>query len=518
MIQLTGTQIIEGTFTAPSQNSFTAFDPAREQALETLFYEATDTEVATACEAAANAFDAYRRKSGVEKAGFLEAIAAQINELGDALLEQAHQETGLPLARLQGERARTTGQLQLFAQLLREGSWVHAIIDTAQPERKPLPKPDIRSMQVPLGPVAVFGASNFPFAFSIAGGDTASALAAGCPVVFKAHPAHPATCELVGRAIVQAIKVCNMPAGVFGMVHGASHQVGMALVQHSRIKAVGFTGSFRGGKALYDAAVRREEPIPVYAEMGSVNPVFFLPGALKERGKELAKAFAVSITLGTGQFCTNPGLFIMRDNEVSQEFAADTKKELEGIAAGHMLTEAIKKSYLAGVGHLGQVTGTPVDGEAVKPHLFLTHTAELLANPVLSEEVFGPCSVGVRANSKEEMLQLARTLKGHLTATVHGTAEDLQEYKDLIDQLQNKVGRVVINGFPTGVEVTHAMVHGGPYPATTDSRSTSVGTTAIYRFTRPLCFQGFPEELLPPELQISNPLGLTRLVDGEYVK
>ena len=518
MIHLTGKQLINGAFTARSSKTFTASNRLLAMPLPDIFHEATAEEVAEACETAGLAFPFYRKKSGMQRALFLEAIAAKILDLGDQLLEQAHIETGLPLARLQGERGRTVGQLNLFAKLLRDGHWVNAIIDTPLPERKPVPRGDIRSMQIALGPVAVFGASNFPFAFSLAGGDTASALAAGCPVIFKAHPAHPGTCELVANAILQAIKETAMPAGVFSMVHGASHEVGMTLVRHQQIKAVGFTGSFRGGKALFDAAARREEPIPVYAEMGSVNPVFFLPNAIKEKKSDLAKGLAASITLGVGQFCTNPGLFVLEDCEESRLFAEAARAELGAAQKAPMLTEAISETYMEGVNLLARLTSTEIEGDISKPRIFLSDTATVVANETLSEEVFGPCSVGVMATDKAEIIAFAKALKGQLTATIHGTEADLVEYRELIEVLQLKAGRLVINGFPTGVEVGYAMMHGGPFPASTDSRSTSVGTNAIYRFTRPLCFQDFPESLLPPELQLHNPLGIHRTIDGILMK
>jgi NADP-dependent aldehyde dehydrogenase len=518
MIHLTGKQLINGTFTAGSSRTFTASNRLLAIPLPDIFFEATGEEIAKACEAAGQAFALYRRRSGTEKALFLEAIATQIVNLGDQLLELANMETGLPLARLQGERGRTVGQLNLFAKQLRDGHWVNAVIDTPQPERKPIPRADLRSMQIALGPAAIFGASNFPFAFSVAGGDTASALAAGCPVIFKAHPAHPGTCELMANAILQAIKETNMPAGVFSMVHGASHEVGMTLIGHPQIKAVGFTGSFRGGKALYDAAVRREEPIPVYAEMGSVNPVFFLPNIIKEKKTELARSLAASITLGVGQFCTNPGLFVLQDKEESRIFTEVVRAEIAAVQMAPMLTDTISLSYSKGVDVLARLTNTEMDGDTSKPQIFLSNTAEVLGNEELREEVFGPCSVGVMATDKTEIVEFAKSLKGQLTATIHGTKEDLEEYSELIEVLQLKAGRLVINGFPTGVEVGYAMVHGGPFPATTDSRSTSVGTNAIYRFTRPLCFQDFPESLLPPELQRHNPLGIYRTVDGILTK
>ncbi|TAH03112.1 MAG: aldehyde dehydrogenase (NADP(+)) [Sphingobacteriales bacterium] len=517
---LTGQHLIAGQFAATGNITFVGYNPAQETDLTTHFFEATAEEVNSACEAASAAFAPYKKLSDADRALFLETIAIEIVNLGDALLETAMLESGLPLARLTGERGRTAGQLNAFAKMLREGSWVNAIIDTAQPDRQPLPKVDLRQMQIPLGAVAVFGASNFPLAFSVAGGDTASALAAGCPVVFKAHPAHPGTCEMVAAAIAKAMEICNIPLGTFNLLQGSSHNLGTALVQHPAIKAVGFTGSFAGGKALYNLAAARPQPIPVYAEMGSVNPVFFLPGILKEKGAALAKGFASSITMGVGQFCTNPGMFVALADDNSTNFINDTKTELSAITVGAMLTAGIKNNYLKGVTHLNKATGvtssTQANATEVKPHLFITDVAAIEKNPLIVEEVFGPCSVGVVAQNKAELLKLASDLEGHLTATVHGTAADLAEYAELLDILQDKAGRVVINGFPTGVEVTHAMVHGGPFPATTDSRSTSVGTTAIYRFTRPVCFQDFPDTLLPDALKTGNPLKINRLINSVH--
>lgn len=517
-MELTGKHLIASEFSASGKETFTAFRATDETILETPFYEATTLEINEACNVAAQAFEIYKNKSCVEIAEFLETIAQEIIGLGDILIETAKAETGLPDARLNGERGRTTGQLNLFAKMLREGSWVNAIIDKAQPERQPLPKVDIRMMQIPIGPVAVFGASNFPFAFSVAGGDTVSALAAGCTVVFKAHQAHPGTCELVAIAINKAIEKCNMPSGVFNMVQGATHQTGSTLVNNPQIKAVGFTGSFKGGKALYDLATKREQPIPVYAEMGSVNPVFFLPGIIKEKGDILAKSFAESVTMGVGQFCTNPGMFVVKNSEDSSEFIAKTAEEMLAITVGPMLTSGIKKAFLSGIQKIKTLNGVScltqqVNGN-VTPHLFTANMADVLSNEEIAEEVFGPSTVGVYADNTQEVLDFAKQLKGHLTATIFGTAEDLVEYKELVNILQQKVGRLIFNNFPTGVEVTHAMVHGGPFPATTDSRSTSVGTTAIYRFTRPVCFQNCPDELLPDALKSNNPLNITRLVDS----
>ena len=496
-MELTGSQLIGDTFSNTGTQSFTGFNPATGQPLPTIFYEATGEEIDRAVALADQAFLQYRKIKGIDKAIFLEAIAEELLELGPTLIETASLETALPEARITGERGRTVGQLRLFASLLRDGKWENEIIDPAQPERQPLPKPALRQVQIPIGPVAVFGASNFPLAFSVAGGDTVSALAAGCPVVFKAHPAHPATCELVGRAVLRAAAKTGMPNGVFSMVHGASHEVGMRLVQHPLIKAVGFTGSFRGGKALFDLAVRRPEPIPVYAEMGSTNPVFFLPRALQKNATALAQAFANAVTMGTGQFCTNPGLFVTLQSDKS--FANQIAENLNNITVGAMLTSGIRQAFLNGIDHLKTQEGitslTAAPTEAVAPTLLLTTAARAIVEPDVTEEVFGPSTLGIIAEDKTSVLAFAKSLKGHLTATIHGTDEDLEEYKELIDILTLKVGRLVFNGFPTGVEVSPAMVHGGPFPATTDARSTSVGTTAIYRFTRPVCFQDMPAVL-----------------------
>ncbi len=523
---MTGYHFLGSERSAAGSQTFHGINPATGEALPTVFHEATTDEVSVAVEKAAVAFGVYRKKSGVEKARFLEKIADEILDLGDELLQTASLETALPLARLTGERGRTVGQLRLFAEVLREGSWVDARLDTAQPERQPAPKPDLRQMQRALGPVGVFGASNFPLAFSVAGGDTASALAAGCPVIFKGHPAHPATGELVAGAIVRAVEACGLPDGTFSLVQGAGTEVGMALVQHPLVKAVGFTGSFRGGKALFDAAVRRPEPIPVYAEMGSTNPVFILPGALREGGERFASALAGSITLGVGQFCTNPGVFVVPALSQTDEFVKAVATALDAVAPGVMLTGGIRQAYASGLGKLALVDGTErlttaeLAGETglVSAQLLRTTAAAALANPELTEEVFGPSSVAIVADDKAQTLAFARNLHGHLTATIHGTPEDLTEYAELVDVLETKVGRLLFNGFPTGVEVSHAMVHGGPYPATTDSRSTSVGTAAIRRFTRPVCYQDFPENLLPDELKSGNPLVIWRLVDGSFTK
>ncbi|GAB3315007.1 aldehyde dehydrogenase (NADP(+)) [Larkinella ripae] len=507
--------------------SFTAINPATGEELAGTFEESTPEEVAHACWQAAAAFHIYRKQSGEAKAQLLERIADEIMALGPELLERANLETALPMGRLTGERGRTTSQLRLFAQYLREGSWLDARIDSAQPDRQPLPRPDLRQMLIPLGPVGIFGASNFPLAFSVAGGDTASALAAGCPVVVKAHPAHPGTSDLVGKAIRKAVEACGLPEGVFQLVHGTTVEVGMAIVESPLIKAIGFTGSFRGGKAIYDAAVRRPEPIPVYAEMGSTNPVFFLPAILKQKGLDLAKAYVDSVTLGVGQFCTNPGLAIVKQSDGGDAFISQARLAMSQTQPVPMLTKGIYQAYTSGIEKLNSFSRvliaskseTVVESYASAQPTLLSTTADVLADhPELAEEVFGPSSLMVTADTKEEMLAVANGLEGHLTATVYGTPDELLEYADLLEVLEQKVGRVLINGFPTGVEVSHAMNHGGPFPATTDVRSTSVGTNAIRRFARPVCYQNFPDALLPDALKADNPLGIHRLVDGEWQK
>jgi alpha-ketoglutaric semialdehyde dehydrogenase len=516
-------QIIGFNFSDEGSELFFSFNPASASNNEYSFPKATATEVNMAAEKAATAFQQYYKKSGEEKAGFLEAIAAEIMNAGNALVTVCCSETGLPPARIEGERGRTVNQLNMFAALLREGSWVDARIETAIPDRAPLPKPDLRSIQIGIGPVVVFGASNFPLAFSVAGGDTASALAAGCPVIVKAHSAHPATSAMVGKAIQIAARKTNMPDGVFSLLFGDGTTTGIQLVKHPQVKAVGFTGSFKGGKALYDAAVSRPEPIPVYAEMGSSNPVFILPQAMKEKGAAIAAAYAASVTMGVGQFCTNPGiLFYTEDNA----FKNSLKQEFQKTNGGVMLAPSIFKSYQQGLSQhllvnaveelaIGN-SGTSSEASNFATPVLLSSSSETFNNsPVLSEEIFGPASIAVTTADKREMLEIAKNLSGHLTATIHGTEQELEEYTELITLLEQKAGRLVINGFPTGVEVCSAMVHGGPFPSTTDSKSTSVGTAAINRFTRPVCYQNMPDSLLPAELKNKNKLVIWRLINGE---
>jgi len=490
------------------------------------FEEATERHIQLAFEAAAKDFEALRKVTPEQRAAFLDQIGEEIFALGSDLLTAANTETSLPIEfRLISERARTINQLKMFAESIREGSWVDARIDRAVPDRKPAPKPDVRRMLIALGPVAIFSASNFPLAFSVAGGDTASALAAGCPVVVKAHPAHPATSELIARAIVNAAEKTSMPPGVFSMLHSTRNEIAVAVVRHPLAKAVGFTGSLRAGRALFDAAAARPEPIPVYAEMGSVNPVFILPGALSERAEGIAQGLKTSILLGTGQFCTCPGLAIGIGDEHFTRFSNELKQQISGSAPGSMLHAGILDAYEAGVVRLAAIDGvetmrssTPADESKLqgRPSVFLTGTETFMHHHALSEELFGPSTVVVRCSSREEVLAIARNLDGHLTATIHGTEKDLSEYAALVSILEEKVGRLVFNGFPTGVEVCASMQHGGPYPATTDSKTTSVGTAAIVRFARPVAWQNFPDSALPMELQDANPRKIWRLVDGSW--
>lgn len=526
-MELHGQNIIAGKAVAADGEKFPAYAPATGNYIEPQFEEASKAHVKQALTAAEAAFHEYRKLTAEQRAAFLDAIAEEILALGDPLIERANLETALPKERLTGERGRTMNQLKMFAMLIREGSWVEARIDLAQPDRQPLPKPDIRRMLIPIGPVIVFGASNFPLAFSVAGGDTASALAAGCPVVVKAHPAHPGTSEMVARAIAAAAEKTGMPAGVFSMLHDRGHEVGTALVKHPLTKAVGFTGSLRGGRALFDAAAARPDPIPVYAEMGSTNPVFFLPGALRERGEALAEGLKNSVTMGVGQFCTNPGLTIGLNGDDFNKFTAKLSALIADAPSGTMLYPGILTAYEQGLKQLSEIEGvnkalsnhtTELSRTEARAAMFTTDAANFLQHRELSEEVFGPSTVVVNCSSKEELENVANNLHGHLTATIHGTEEDLKEFGWLVAILENKVGRLLFNGFPTGVEVCASMQHGGPYPATTDSRTTSVGTAAISRFARPVSYQNFPQSALPVELQNENSRGIWRLVDNQFTK
>ncbi len=526
MTTLHGQNILGGR-TISGGRPFSATNPANSQKLEPEFHEATPEQIDQAMELAEAAFEPYRSLKPAQRAAFLDAIAAEI-AASDAVVERANEESGLPLERLRGERVRTANQLKMFARLIEEGSWVDARIDHADPDRKPAPRPDIRRMLIPLGPVVVFAASNFPIAFSVAGGDTASALAAGCPVVVKTHPAHPATSEIVASLIAKAAQATGMPSGVFSMLHGRDHEINLSLVRHPLTRAVGFTGSLRGGRALFDAACARPDPIPVYAEMGSINPVFILPGALEARGAKIAEGLRNSVTLGVGQFCTNPGVAVGIAGPAIDQFARTAAGLFQDAAPGTMLYSNLRDGFEQGFKKFSSVRGvevlarskTPVDAKQtqVAPTLMATDAATFLANRTLSEELFGPATLLVRGKQKSELEEIARNLEGHLTATIHGTPDDLMEYRELVAILQRKVGRLLFNGFPTGVEVVPAMHHGGPYPATTDSRTTSVGTAAIERFARPICYQDFPQAALPEELRDENPRGIWRIVDGKRTR
>ncbi len=475
----------------------------------------------SALTAATQAFEIYRDTTGKAKAAFLRAAADAIEALGDELLETASRESNLPIGRITGERGRTCGQLRMFANHVEEGSWVNGVIDTALPDRQPLPRVDLRKMLVPVGPVVVFGASNFPLAFSTAGGDTASALAAGCPVVVKAHPAHLETARLVASAITKAAEETGMPFGVFVQVEG-DYETGHALVQHPLTAAVAFTGSFAGGKALFDLANQREKPIPVFAEMGSVNPIFVFEKALQQRGEQLAAQIADSVTLGAGQFCTNPGLVFGVQSEAFEIFQKQLAEMMAAKAPAPMLHDGIAQNYrekshrLLNEPGVNLVAGDDFSDLDGAPLLVTAEGAEFVKNPQLQEEVFGPLSVLVLCESQEQMLEAARRLSGQLTATLMAETDDLLENAGFIAAIREKCGRLVFNNVPTGVEVTHAMHHGGPFPASTNARYTSVGTAAILRFARPLCFQNCPDELLPDALKNGNPLGLQRFVDGVF--
>ncbi|WP_026404701.1 aldehyde dehydrogenase (NADP(+)) [Actinomadura rifamycini] len=521
MKEPTGRMIIAGEPVAGSGRRIRAVDPATGAALEPAYGYGDAGDVERACAAAAAAFDAYRRTPLARRAEFLERIADGIDALGDALVERAHAESGLPVARLTGERGRTTGQLRMFAALLRDGGLEVPRIDPALPDRTP-PRPDIRQRWVPLGPVAVFGASNFPLAFSVAGGDTASALAAGCPVVVKGHDAHPGTSELVGRAIADAVAACGLPAGTFSLLFGYGPDLGTALVTDPRIRAVGFTGSRSGGLALVAAAQARPRPIPVYAEMSSTNPVFPLPGALAERAAGIAAGFVGSLTLGAGQFCTNPGVVVAVDGPGLRAFADAAAAAVAGAEPATMLTPAIADAYRDGVAALAAHPAVEILAQgaehdrpaACRPALAATDADAFIGDPALREEVFGACSVVVRCRDAAQVREVAAAMEGQLTATVHAADGDRAEAAALLDVLELTAGRVLFNGWPTGVEVGHAMVHGGPYPATSDARTTSVGTLAVERFLRPVAYQDVPVGLLPGPVADGNPDGLLRRVDG----
>lgn len=523
--RLTGANLLGDTEVPGTAGTFRAVDPATGTPLEPEYREAAAATVARAAAAAGGAFAAYRATDFARRAAFLDGIATQIENLGDTLVQRAIAESGLPEARIRGEIVRTTGQLRLFAEVVREGSWTGARLDRPDPARTPLPKPDLRQRRIPLGPVAVFAASNFPLAFSVAGGDTASALAAGAPVVVKAHPSHPGTSELVARAVLAAVREHDLPAGSFALVHGGV-ETGLALVRDPHIRAVGFTGSRQGGLALAAAAAARPVPIPVFAEMSSVNPVFILPGALAERGARLGAEFVASLTTGVGQLCTSPGLVFLADGPGADEFVDAATAAVGSSAGAPMLNSGIAASFASGVERLTgsagvrlAATGTPgTTSCSGDPHLFVTTAASFRAARELQDEVFGPSSIIVRAADTAELLALAGELEGQLTATVHASDADREVARPLLGELELIAGRVLFDGWPTGVEVGHAVVHGGPFPATTAPATTSVGTRAIERFLRPVSYQNVPEELLADEIRTENPLGIWRRVDGAVTR
>lgn len=520
---LTGEMLIGGEAVRGSVGPIDALHAVSGERLPPQYGGGGQAEVDRACRLAEAAFDSLRETSLAQRADFLEAIGQGLNDLGPALIERAMAESGLPQARLEGERARTVGQLRLFAQVVRDGRWLAVTIDPELPARTPLPRPDLRLRNVAVGPVAVFGASNFPLAFSVAGGDTASAFAAGCPVIVKAHSGHLGTSEMVGRVIQSAVRAAGLHPGVFSLLIGEGNAIGQALVQHPAIQAVGFTGSRQGGLALCRIAAARPQPISVYAEMSSINPMFLLPGALARRADALAQGYVDSLVLGTGQFCTNPGLAIGVAGPVLERFAARAAEAVAAKESAVMLTSGIHSAYCRGVDRLAGLPGVRALGRGraadLRSHaqtaLFATEAGLLLAEPALQDEVFGPSGLIVACRDLDEMLQVAERLEGQLTATLQLEPEDHDAARRLLPVLERKAGRILANGFPTGVEVSHAMVHGGPFPATSDPRSTSVGARAIERFLRPVCYQGLPAALLPEALADGNPWRVPRLVDGK---
>lgn len=509
-----------GDFTG---SSFKAVNPATGLDLGVDYVHASEIELKRACELAQKASPIMASLSGPEKATFLSVLADLIDGAVDELVEIMSTETGLPEGRVRGETGRTSGQLRMFANLVEEGSWVDARIDRAIPDRQPLPKPDLRAMLRPIGPVAVFCASNFPLAFSVAGGDSASAWAAGCPVIVKAHHAHPGTALVVGKLVAEAVKKCGLPEGVFSLLFGEGKTIGQALVKNPIMKAVGFTGSRSGGRALFDLASQRSEPIPVFAEMSSINPLFLFPELSHEEFDKIADGLFASATMGVGQFCTNPGIVFYQASEMGLNFRNLFMEKMKTFDSASMLHRGIRDSYGQGIEKISQREGVKVildsnedkgaGGCDAKPCVLETSVDHFLNDPNLAVEVFGPATLLVSYSDRDDLLRVADRLEGQLTVSLFGNAENLEEYQDLIEILETKAGRLLFNQFPTGVEVCESIVHGGPYPATTDSRSTSVGTGAILRFARPVCYQGFPDDFLPPELSDKNPNKIIRKED-----
>ncbi|MBC7616167.1 MAG: aldehyde dehydrogenase (NADP(+)) [Pedobacter sp.] len=525
---MNGNNIVGATYVTTEGEPFFAANPATGINLDGDFKKASAANVNNALALAETAFETYKNIGGVLKAKFLRTIAEEIAALGETLVNRGAAESGLPIGRLQGEVGRTVGQLNLFAKLVEEGSWVNAVIDKAMPDRQPLPRVDIRRMLIPIGPVVIFGASNFPLAFSVAGGDTASALAAGCPVIIKAHPAHLGTSALVAGAILTAIEKTGVPKGVFSMLYDNGYEIGEQLVKHPTTKAVAFTGSYLGGMALVKMAQERKQPVPVFAEMGSINPIVFLPEAINQKAEELANKYAASITLGAGQFCTNPGLLLAIESPALIRFKETIAQAISAIPSSTMLTAGIHKNYDQLSGEISKIEETKWIAQSNQINDTLQNQSvakvaevsaeHFLANPKLHEEIFGPYSLLVIAKDIAQLTAVVAVLDGQLTVTVMSENKEIANYPALINKLTEKTGRLILNGVPTGVEVCAAMQHGGPFPATTDSRFTSVGSTAIYRFVRPIAWQDWEDSLLPDELKESNPLGIFRLIDQTYTK
>lgn len=526
-MDLHGKNLIGFGLSAQGDKAFAAYNPREGRHLETEFHEATPGEVERALDLAERAALEMRALDANQIAAFLSAVRQELLALGDELIETADRETALGIDRLRGERDRTANQLKLFADIVLEGSWVDARIDSAIPDRKPLPRPDIRRMLQPIGPVAVFGASNFPLAFSVAGGDTASAFAARNPVVVKAHPAHPATSELAGQAIQKAAQSTRMPEGTFSLLHSLGTETSIALITNRRIRAVAFTGSLRAGRALFNAAAGRPDPIPVFAEMGSINPVVVLPEILESSAQSIAEGLYRSVLLGVGQFCTSPGLVFAKESHGLNNFVHSLSTLFEEGTPGTMLNPAICKNFADKFKAVAGFSGVErkVSAREPDPHrtegqpgLLLTNAQIWLSRHELHEEIFGPSTLVVRCTGPEQLAACAEQLEGSLTATVHGTPDELAKNRSLIDVLSRKAGRLIFNGYPTGVEVGYAMHHGGPYPATTDEKFTSVGAASIYRFARPVCYQNFPEHLLPAELHDANPRKIWRMLNGQLTR
>ena len=519
---ITGKNYIGNQLSASGNKTYTTFNPQTNTENTNVFTEATQQEIDDAVQLASNAFKTYQTISGVKKAAFLRTIAEEIENLDEALVDVYMSESGLPQGRAMGERGRTVGQLRAFATHIEEGSWVNATIDTAQPERQPMPKVDLRKMNVPLGPIVVFGASNFPLAFSTAGGDSAAALASGCPVIVKSHPMHAGTGELVASAVIKAAEKTGMPNGVFSNLNSSGIEVGQALVSHPQVKGVGFTGSIRGGRALLDLAAKREEPIPVFAEMGSINPVVILPEALNSKATDWAKTYAGSITLGSGQFCTNPGLLLAIKSDGLNEFTQTLAEEIVEVEPSCMLHPNIVGAYNSNKSKVISQDGIEVladfSGDSKSNYgrqiVSKVDGATFLANPTLHQEVFGPFSLVVECENANQLEEIIAQLEGQLTGTIIGTENELSANYGIVSALQNRVGRIIFNGVPTGVEVCPSMQHGGPYPASTDSRFTAVGVDSIQRWVRPFSFQAWPNNLLPDELKNENPLEILRTING----